>query len=623
MAGPQEQSPEPIAWLRSPAADLLIGCGAWTLPLLLLNHFLSNGNIISTSFVFYFLTLFCNNPHYMATIYRAYGTATDFSKYRVFTVYVTAMMLLAALLVHWAPVLLPLLFTIYLTYSPWHYTGQNFGVAMVFLRRNNVSPSRSLRAVLKWAFTASYGMWFLSMHSVYASDPRVMTLGIPEGWALAGRVTLLFVFLSLGLYGFVNLADEGGLRRVFPALVMYSTQFLWFVFPTLLELATGTRLPPGFYSTGVLAFMHCAQYLWITSYYARRETEQGLHGAQKAWHPVAYYMAMVVGGIVLFVPGPWIVSRVLRYDFVQSFLIFTALVNIHHFILDGAIWKLRDGRIARLLLGGGSPDHTNTDHEPESMIATIIRRLMGPEPWARSLRIACTLGLVFVALVDQRQYFLTLDTTDWSGVRKAIEANPSDSRAYKREAQLLADAGDTSAALAAAEQAIHLNPRGDAQFLLGTLLLRGGLVSQAYEHYRQQEKLVRPDLSTFVNTGVLAAQAGDLESASQKLEAALSIDPSNREALASLAEVRLQQKRPTDSVHLLELLLRDIQAGGLKAQGDRALAARAGMRLGNAYAVLGKPELAKLSFQNAGKIADAAGLGELSLQARKELESIQ
>ena len=33
-----------------------------------------------------------------------------------------------------------------------------------------------------------------------------------------------------------------------------------------------------------------------------------------------------------------------------AFLIFTALVNIHHFILDGAIWKLRDGRIATLLL---------------------------------------------------------------------------------------------------------------------------------------------------------------------------------------------------------------------------------------------------------------------------------
>ena len=40
--------------------------------------------------------------------------------------------------------------------------------------------------------------------------------------------------------------------------------------------------------------------------------------------------------------------------------IIASAVNIHHFILDGAIWKLRDGRIARILLRGqgtsGEPD---------------------------------------------------------------------------------------------------------------------------------------------------------------------------------------------------------------------------------------------------------------------------
>jgi hypothetical protein len=36
----------------------------------------------------------------------------------------------------------------------------------------------------------------------------------------------------------------------------------------------------------------------------------------------------------------------------SSFLTFTALLNIHHFILDGAIWKLRDSRIAALLPDG-------------------------------------------------------------------------------------------------------------------------------------------------------------------------------------------------------------------------------------------------------------------------------
>ena len=72
--------------------------------------------------------------------------------------------------------------------------------------------------------------------------------------------------------------------------------------------------------------------------------------AEGDWSPLAYFGVLIVGGIALFVPGPWLASRVLHHDFSTSFLIFTSLVNIHHFILDGAIWKLRDGRIAALLL---------------------------------------------------------------------------------------------------------------------------------------------------------------------------------------------------------------------------------------------------------------------------------
>ena len=74
------------------------------------------------------------------------------------------------------------------------------------------------------------------------------------------------------------------------------------------------------------------------------------------WRPLAYFGVLVVGGIALFVPGPWLASRVFHHDFTASFLIFTALVNIHHFILDGAIWKLRDGRIASLLLNSREQD---------------------------------------------------------------------------------------------------------------------------------------------------------------------------------------------------------------------------------------------------------------------------
>ena len=94
-----------------------------------------------------------------------------------------------------------------------------------------------------------------------------------------------------------------------------------------------------------VALGHAAQYLWVTSYYAR---------ASASWHGAAAYFGKVaVAGIaiwslpvLLFSPdllGPASSTAAV------AMLVATA-VNVHHFILDGAIWKLRDGRIAAVLL---------------------------------------------------------------------------------------------------------------------------------------------------------------------------------------------------------------------------------------------------------------------------------
>ena len=50
--------------------------------------------------------------------------------------------------------------------------------------------------------------------------------------------------------------------------------------------------------------------------------------------------------VLLLAPG--VFGRV-PYDLGLSALV-AAAVNLHHFVLDGAIWKLRDGRVARIPL---------------------------------------------------------------------------------------------------------------------------------------------------------------------------------------------------------------------------------------------------------------------------------
>ena len=40
-----------------------------------------------------------------------------------------------------------MLFTLYLTWSPWHYTGQNYGIAVMFLRRRGVERDAAREAL--------------------------------------------------------------------------------------------------------------------------------------------------------------------------------------------------------------------------------------------------------------------------------------------------------------------------------------------------------------------------------------------------------------------------------------------------------------------------------------------
>jgi len=96
------------AWIYSPGLDLIVGCGAWSLPLLLLAYPFAGGALPAWTSAFYALALVFNYPHYMATVYRAYHTKGDFDRYRIYTKTITAILLLTLVAAHWSYRLVPL-----------------------------------------------------------------------------------------------------------------------------------------------------------------------------------------------------------------------------------------------------------------------------------------------------------------------------------------------------------------------------------------------------------------------------------------------------------------------------------------------------------------------------------
>ena len=330
-------------WIYRPWTDLLIGCGAWSAPLLLLAFYATTTYARAWTVAFYFLALLCNYPHFMATVYRAYHTRTEFEKYRIFTVHIALLLALAGVIAHvWYP-LLPWIFTLYICWSPWHYTGQNFGLLMMFARRAGLAPSPAERNAIHLSFIASFLLLMLSFHTGPSGDRLILSLDLPARVTVPARAVLALSFVGASGWALVSMARRGRLGAILAPLTLAVTQFLWFLLPAMIELFSGHEIPQTRYSSGVLAVLHSAQYLWITSYYQQSEARQR---GDAHWSFSRYLLTLVAGGIALFIPGPWIASRMFHADFAASFLTFTALVNIHHFILDGALWKLRDSRVA-------------------------------------------------------------------------------------------------------------------------------------------------------------------------------------------------------------------------------------------------------------------------------------
>ncbi|HET7535654.1 MAG TPA: tetratricopeptide repeat protein [Candidatus Didemnitutus sp.] len=612
-------------WVFGPVVDLLVGCGAWSLPLIGLTYFLSQRDAVHLSFAFYFLGVFCNQPHYMATVYRAYHTKTDFNQYRFFTIYVTVFILLTAVVVHLAPALFPWLLTFYLTWSPWHYSGQNFGISMMLIRRAGAQPTEQQRNLIWWSYLASYAVWFLALHnSGTAQQPNLLILPIPENYARLAELFFVLVYLVAGFAGHAPLVRRVGLRALAGPLTLFTTQFLWLLLPEVMRVTTSLVMPATYSSAGILAFMHCAQYLWITSYFARKERSTGAPGAQPGnvsfW---PYYLILVVGGIALFIPGPWVASRVFGYDLVESFFIFAALINLHHFILDGAIWKLRDGRIARLLLGRNPPAP-----EPDLAGAPVKERsrwawFAGPSLGARGLRWSLVVLLLGLALVDQAQFWLTLKTAGQPALLLARQFNPQDTRTYFQRAKQLIAEGKPDEAMAELRRAIAINPRNNpAQHLLGELLFKSGDARAALDHYDRMAQLFGPDHVVLVNSGLLAAKLGNTAKAVECLDAALQLSPNETSLHLYLGQV-LESSGDLPGALREYALFVQLHAGDLTAPEVLPDYLAAGLKLAELSLKQAKPDDARRLYQRVAALARAHGQASYAELAEENLRAMQ
>src|SRR5262249_48040163 len=205
----------------------------------------------------------------------------------------------------------------------------------------------------------------------------------------------------------------------------------------------GFGVPQVAYSVSMLAVMHCAQYVWITNYYARREAK----AESTDWHWQRYFAILVIGGIALFISGPLLANCAIGRHVGVRFMIFTAVLNIHHFVLDGAIWKLRDKRIHSLLTAA------DTRVADTQMQASWIP---AGRPW-RLVGATAAVVLMILTGMDRVRYYLG-NRNDIPSMALAAVMNPHDSEMQMRLGRAYESAGDRTRMEGSFREAVRANP---------------------------------------------------------------------------------------------------------------------------------------------------------------------
>ncbi|MAE69635.1 MAG: hypothetical protein CME06_04095 [Gemmatimonadetes bacterium] len=342
--------------MYGPLTDLLFGCGL--LYAILCVVFLFDGGAVFDGVplaIPALLIALASAPHYGATLVRVYDQRSDRRGYFMFSV-VTTIALAAvfgvALFERWIGSIFA---TVYLTWAGWHYTGQNYGIAAMFLRRRGVTLDGIARRALYTSFTLSYVLVFLVMHGQAepVADPgievRLVPLAIPGGFnELAIPLVTVAYFASTVAWVVLLARRVARFSDLLPTLLISGAQALWWSIPYVARFFDlGAGLVPVDWGSRSLLFpwiacAHSLQYLWITSFYARSSSHWNGH--------TRYYLSVLTAGsaiwalpALLFAPG----GAAFDWNFA---LLLAATVNLHHFILDGAIWKLRNVKIARILI---------------------------------------------------------------------------------------------------------------------------------------------------------------------------------------------------------------------------------------------------------------------------------
>jgi hypothetical protein len=294
-------------------------------------------------------SLVVNYPHFSATVYRLYQSPDNIRQFPV-TAWGLPLILFGAVgASFWQPDgIAPYFVMLFLLWSPYHYSGQTIGLTMVYARRAGFPIGRRERMALSAFVFSAFVCGVIRFQQSGTSGGLIGFYGmsvpafpLPD-WMDAAAQAVMWTG-ALVFAGFVFTWCVGQ-KRLMPPIVLLPalTHFIWFV--------PGAGLKSFWI---VIPFFHSLQYLLI-ALVMQLKVRIDVAGGEHSWRRIGaetrrWGSRNILGGILLFIGLPAAFSW-LPLPLMTTAGILAAAVNIHHFFVDGVIWKLRDTATSSALM---------------------------------------------------------------------------------------------------------------------------------------------------------------------------------------------------------------------------------------------------------------------------------
>lgn len=306
-----------------------------------------------------------NHPHFAATNYRLYHNKDNIMQYPITALVIPWLILAVVIGSFYSPDFIAVIFyKVFMFWSPYHFSGQTLGITLIYARRAGFFVGKWERFTLSnliygsFLFMTARGDMITAATDLFLNtqnmdnqqyrDVLQYRLGLPT-WV----PNVILVWMILNGTAFLALVGKWCMeqRRMLPPIVLLPvvTQIVWFI--------------PGSFIRSFYLFVpmfHSLQYLFIAWSLQLKEKMD----LEKITPSVGYVvketarwgLINLVLGLILFWGIPSVVYTFIlqaydpRFSLAFVLAIVGAGVQVHHFFVDGVIWKLKKKTISSPLM---------------------------------------------------------------------------------------------------------------------------------------------------------------------------------------------------------------------------------------------------------------------------------